>query len=321
MNKTSSMPQVRIVEIDENLAGQRIDNFLIKQLKGVPRTRLYRILRKGEVRVNGGRKKPTYKLCSGDKVRIPPIRTSPDQQRTTQAMLDAAVNIPVLYQDDALLVVDKPSGLAVHAGSGVDWGVIECLRAARSDEPFLELVHRLDRATSGCLMLARQRQALNQLHDMFREESARQQRIDKQYLALLQGRFKPARGRKRVDSRLLAEQTATGRKRVIVNAQGQMAHSVFELIESFESSTLVRVHLLSGRMHQARVHAQSLGHPIAGDDVYGDFSFNREMRKLGLKRLFLHAEQLRLGHPVSGKEIVVKSELPERLQQIIELLR
>lgn len=290
-----------IIEVTPDFAGQRIDNFLIRHCKGVPKTRLYRALRGGEVRVNGARKKPPYQLCAGDKVRIPPLRRAAPAAPPPRALLR---EIPVLFEDACMLVVDKPAGLAAHGGSGMRYGLIEALRELRNDLPRIELAHRLDRETSGCLMLAKSRDALRALHAQL---AARE--VQKQYAALARGVWRG--GAREIDAPL--QKTAA--------AKSRDARSKFSPRARLRGCTLLGIELMSGRMHQARAHAAAAGHPIAGDKRYGDREFNRAMKEAGLTRMFLHAEQLRFAHPLSGVEISVRAPLPDSLAKVVAALR
>ncbi|HEX9813015.1 MAG TPA: RluA family pseudouridine synthase [Burkholderiales bacterium] len=305
--------RVRHVEIDVSREGQRLDNFLLGQLKGVPKSHVYRILRRGEVRVNSARVAPSYRLQEGDKVRIPPIRTS-QPVKATEPQRFEWLSGRTLYEDRDLLVLDKPGGLAVHGGSGVGAGLIEGLRAVRSDLPVLELAHRLDRDTSGCLLLAKNRPALLALHEMLRDG-----KIEKRYLALLKGRWRG--GSKTVSARLARDRIRGGERLVGVSDEGRAAASRFEPKRAYGPATLVEIRLDTGRTHQARVHAAHIGHPIAGDEKYGDRAFNRELRELGLRRLFLHAARLRFAHPATGARIEIAAELPTELKSLLERLR
>ena len=304
--------KMQCITVDD--AGQRIDNYLIRYLKGVPKTRIYKALRKGEVRVNGARKKPTYHIAVGDEIRIPPIRVSQpgDAPVVPKNLLS---HIPVIYEDESILIVSKPSGLAVHGGSGMEYGLIEALRILRKEQGFLELVHRLDRETSGCLMLAKSRQALLGLQQQLADDRS----LGKHYVALVEGRL--GQGDVCVDASLLMVRNGEGMKRMQVSSTGQASRSIFRIRTTFENVTLVQVDLLTGRMHQARAHAQSIGHCIAGDRLYGNRSFNDRMRKLGLGRLFLHAESLQLMHPVSGKMLSLTAPLPKALRAMLEKLK
>lgn len=304
---------VRYIEIAENRAGQRLDNFLVTQLKGLPKSRIYRLLRKGEVRVNRGRVGPDYRLEAGDSIRLPPIRLA--QPKPTPETADFQwLAERVLHEDDVLLALDKPAGLAVHAGTGVSTGVIEALRALRPQAPMLELVHRLDRDTSGCLLIAKDRRTLLALHAQLRAG-----RIEKRYVALVRGHW-PAKLRE-VSAPLERGRVRGGEQMVGVTADGREAVTRFAVRERFEGATLVGIQLLTGRTHQARVHTAHVGHPIAGDDKYGVREFNRETRALGLRRLFLHAEQLHLEHPSGGPPIRFKAPIPIELTQFLAQLR
>jgi len=309
----SHVSAVRTLEVDEGGAGQRIDNFLLKHLKGVPKTRVYRILRKGEVRVNKKRIKPDYRLNIGDLVRIPPIRVGeepehlPPSDKVLQQLRDC-----IIYEDDGLLILNKPSGLAVHGGSGLSYGVIEGLRALRPEARFLELAHRLDRDTSGCLVIAKKRSVLRAFHTLLREGG-----MDKYYLALVMGRWKG--GGRRIDAPLLKNELKSGERLVRVSEEGKPSLSIFTPLTIYKDATLMRVKLITGRTHQVRVHAQHSGHPIAGDDKYGDEAFNRVMAGRGLKRLFLHAAELRFTLP-EHVTVQVEAPLDENLQRLLVTL-
>ena len=300
-----------MAEIGPEEAGQRVDNYLMRILKGVPKSRIYRILRKGEVRVNKKRVTPEYRLEEGDLVRIPPVRMAEEKQ-AAPAFAAKRIEQAVIYEDKALLVVDKPSGLAVHGGSGVSHGAIEALRASRPDAPFLELAHRLDRETSGCLMIAKKRSMLRTLHELLRGDG-----VDKRYLALVQGRVK---GEVRDADFRLRKNTLRGGERVVkVAPDGKEAHTRFRVIERYRGATLVEAELFTGRTHQIRVHAQALGHPLAGDPKYGDEGFNQFMAERGLKRLFLHARSLTVKLP-EGEQIIVSAPLPDELEAVLRKL-
>ena len=307
--KDLSKDSVTWLEVGEESEGQRIDNFLLRVAKGVPKSHIYRILRSGEVRVNKGRVPAEYRLQVGDRLRVPPIRTA---ERPSQAAVPAR-NFEIAFEDEALLVVDKPSGLAVHGGSGVSFGVIEQLRRARPLAKFLELAHRLDRETSGLLVVAKKRGALTKLHDMFREGG-----IGKRYLALVSGRWRNELQHVRLP--LHKYLTAEGERRVSVNADGKVAHSIVRLVARWENFSLVEVELKTGRTHQIRVHLAHLGFPIAGDDKYGDFPLNKALQKTGLGRMFLHAAKLALTHPLSGVPVQLESPLPAELRRFTEKL-
>ncbi len=316
-NRNKKKPAQGVVErlIEPDLAGQRIDNFLLTVLKGVPRSHIYRILRKGEVRVNRGRVKPQYRLQAGDRVRIPPLRLAPAKTppRVDHPAL-ARLQARVLYEDKDLLVVNKPAGMAVHGGSGVDFGVIEALRQLYPRARRLELVHRLDRDTSGCLVVAKKTSVLRSLHEALRGEG-----MEKRYLALVAGRF--AAGETVVDRPLRKNVLRSGERLVSIDAGGKPAQTVFSLQQAFAGASLLEVRLLTGRTHQIRVHAASLGHPLAADDKYGDAAFNRRMARLGLRRLFLHARSLRFAHPSSGESLYLTAPLDEDLKQLLQRLQ
>jgi 23S rRNA pseudouridine955/2504/2580 synthase len=302
--KELSKARATLLEVDEAGEGQRLDNFLTRHLKGVPKSHVYRVVRSGEVRVNSGRIKPDHRLKAGDKVRVPPIRVaSPDAKRTGPRPL----HLPVVFEDGALLVIDKPSGVAVHGGSGVSFGVIESLRAERPEARFLELVHRLDRDTSGLLMIAKKRSALVELHRLMRDGEVR-----KDYVAVVKGRWKG--GGRTVNVPLHKFVTAAGERRVSARADGAHAETRFRLLASGTSSSQLEARLMTGRTHQIRVHAAHIGHPILGDDKYGDFELNREVLKSGVKRLFLHARSLSLAHPLSGETMEFVAPLPADMQ-------
>ncbi|MGB9671066.1 MAG: 23S rRNA pseudouridine(955/2504/2580) synthase RluC [Halothiobacillaceae bacterium] len=320
MNTTTSITasqslEARLVTVGAHEAGQRLDNFLLAQLKGVPKSRIYRMLRTGEVRVNKGRAKPMQRIAAGDVVRIPPLRMAEREvpalpPQRVQAMRDA-----VLYEDEHVLILNKPPGLAVHGGSGVPYGLIELARASWSHLPGLELAHRLDRDTSGCLVLAKHREALLGVQRQLVEKTSH-----KAYLALLRGTWRGAACR--IEAPLLKNELKGGERVVRVDARGKSAVSVFEPIERFDRlATLARVRIETGRTHQIRVHAQHMGHPLAGDDKYGDEGFNRQMKALGLARIFLHAEQLEFLHPVTECTLRVSAPLPDDLSLMLERLR
>ena len=296
-----------MLEVGEESVGQRIDNFLIRNLKGVPKSHVYRILRSGEVRVNSGRIKPDYRLVDGDKVRVPPVRVATPEARPPARSLA----LPVVFEDDALIVIDKPSGVAVHGGSGISFGVIESLRAERPKAKFLELAHRLDRDTSGLLMVGKKRSALVELHRMLRDGEVR-----KDYVAIVKGRWKG--GGRKIDVPLHKYVTAEGERRVSVRDDGQQAISLFKPLAAGDTASMLDIRLMTGRTHQIRVHAAHVGHPILGDDKYGDFDLNRALVKQGVKRLFLHARQLSLSHPISGEPLAFVSPLPPEMQRFLD---
>lgn len=308
-------PAVRLVTVTEAYAGQRLDNFLITELKGAPRTLVYRIVRTGEVRVNKGRVKPDYRVQTGDVIRVPPLRVSevkalPKPSGGLQKLLAGRI----VHDDDQLIVVNKPAGLAVHGGSGVAIGLIEALRALRPElGDSLELVHRLDRDTSGLIMVTGHRALLRALHGQLRDG-----RIDKRYVALLSGRLSGSQHR--VEAPLLKVERPTGEAVVRVSREGKTAITLFTVLERFKDATLVEAHLLTGRTHQIRVHAQHLGHPLVGDDKYGRDADNARFKAMGLSRLFLHARALRLTLP-SGKKLALQAALDDDFEQGLEILR
>ncbi len=303
-----SKESVTWTDVDETSHEQRIDNFLLKRLKGVPKSHIYRILRSGEVRVNSRRVGAAYRLQTGDRVRIPPVRLS-SRVRPLPTRAEP-MPVGVLFEDEALLVIDKPAGAAVHGGSGVSQGVIERLRAACPQARFLELVHRLDRETSGVLLLAKKRSALTALHKALREG-----RVEKHYLALVLGSWRD--GKQVVTLPLQKFLTHAGERRVAVDEAGAQAKTVFRLERRFVGFSLLEAELKTGRTHQIRVHLSYLGFPIAGDDKYGDFAANKVLAKRGLKRMFLHAACVAFRHPLSGERLVVTSPLPQELQDFV----
>jgi 23S rRNA pseudouridine955/2504/2580 synthase len=307
----NSHPKVRQVMVSSEEAGQRIDNFLARYLKGVPKSHIYRILRRGEVRVNSGRIRAQYKVCAGDTVRIPPVRvsTSPKAQARPVPGLEARI----LFENSRCLVVNKPSGLAVHGGSGVSYGVIEAFRAARPDAPYLELAHRLDRETSGCLVLAKRRSFLRAFQAQLREGT-----VVKHYLALVAGAWQG--GKQTVTAPLRKNLLRGGERMVTVDETGKAAVSVFSPVSTFADATLVDVELKTGRTHQIRVHGTHIGHPLAGDGKYGDENFNNEMKSHGLRRLFLHAHLLEFMGSAGDDTITVSAPLDDDLKAVIDRL-
>jgi 23S rRNA pseudouridine955/2504/2580 synthase len=301
LSKAAAQPKAKWLVVGEEGEAQRIDNFLLRELKGVPKSHVYRVLRSGEVRVNSGRVKPDYRLRIGDKVRIPPMRIG-----EKQAVKLRPLELPVKYEDDALLVVDKPSGVAVHGGSGVSFGVIESLRAARPQAKFLELAHRLDRDTSGLLILCKKRSALVELHRMLREGE-----VGKVYLAVVKGVAKKSL---ELRESLHKYVTAAGERRVAVQADGVKALTKTRTLKDDGEFSLLEVQLLTGRTHQIRVHLAHAGHPIVGDDKYGDFALNRELKQ----RLLLHAARLAFRHPVTGESMKLESPLPLEMKAFVE---
>ncbi|MGK0500868.1 MAG: 23S rRNA pseudouridine955/2504/2580 synthase [Oceanicoccus sp.] len=311
---TENKPQVSFVEITDAHAGQRIDNFLLRHLKGVPKSRVYRIVRKGEVRVNKGRVKVEYRLCEGDVVRVPPVRVSEEKPAIgVSASLQKLLNNSILFEDDTLIVVNKPSGLAVHGGSGIKQGLIEALRVMRPDARFLELVHRLDRDTSGCIMVAKKRSMLRFLHEQLRNGT-----IDKRYLALVSGRW-PNR-RKLVNVALQKNTLQSGERMVRVDPEGKKSLTEFAVVERYSQATLMEAKPITGRTHQIRVHALHVGNPLLGDDKYGNTAACAAFKAQGLKRLFLHAASLRVPMPDDAPSLRVQAPLSPELQVVIDKL-
>lgn len=306
LSKGAGRLKVTWLEVGEEAEGQRIDNFLLRHLKGVPKSHVYRVVRSGEVRVNSGRIKPEYRLQIGDKVRVPPVRMSEAKPPKARPL-----DLPVVFEDAALIVIDKPSGVAVHGGSGVSYGVIESLRAERPQAKFLELAHRLDRDTSGLLMVAKKRSALVELHRMLREGE-----VDKRYLAVVKGPWE-GEGRELRES-LHKYVTGQGERRVAVREDGQAAVTRVRPMEVGASASLLELRLLTGRTHQIRVHLAHAGHPVLGDDKYGDFELNRTLAKEGVKRLFLHAASLSLRHPLTGAALAFKAPMPGEMKTFLE---
>jgi len=305
---TTRITRVRKVQVSADHAGQRIDNFLRNELPGVPKSRVYRLLRRGEVRVNGGRVRAEYKLQEGDEVRVPPARVNtgapPPPEKLAADMLDR-----VIYEDKRLLVINKPSGVAVHGGSGISHGVIEMLRHARPDLKDLDLVHRIDRETSGCLVMAKRRSALRELHERFREG-----KVEKNYLALVVGDWQY--GEQLIDVPLLVQNRKGGERHVIVSDKGKQAQTRVSLSRTYGIYSLLQCAPATGRTHQIRVHLQHAEHPIAGDDRYGDEAANKAAKRLGLKRLFLHAQSIAFADD-SGNELHFTAPLADDLEQFL----
>ena len=319
-----SKDSVSLITVAEHETGQRLDNYLIKILKGVPKSHIHRIIRAGEVRLNKKRCKPDSRIQTGDLLRIPPVRTA-EKQRSSENRAQAvpAREFTIIYEDDALLVIDKPAGVAVHGGSGVSFGVIEQIRRARPEARYLELVHRLDKDTSGLLMIAKKRSALVKLHEAIRNDHPK-----KIYLALGVGKL--PNDSFHVKLPLFKYTGAQGEKMVRVSEDGQSAHTIFRVLNRFSDDllhqvglshlTLVQATLKTGRTHQIRVHLQSQQCPIAGDERYGDYQANKRLQKLGLKRMFLHAAELHLDHPLTGEKLILKAPLPQDLAQFVLML-
>jgi len=312
-----SKDAVNWLAVGEDGAGQRVDNYLAKVLKGVPKSHVYRILRSGEVRVNRRRVGPDTRLKVGDQLRIPPIRASAPSRSGPLAIPAPGVLPPVLFEDDALIALDKPAGLAVHGGSGIAFGVIERMRRARPAAPFLELVHRLDRDTSGVLLIAKKRLALVGLHAQLRDGA-----IDKRYSVLVKGKWRDAL--RKVELPLTSFVAAGGERRVRVDPAGRLARTVFRRLDGWPDAdpplSLLDAELDTGRTHQIRVHLTHLGFPLAGDDKYGDFAWNKVLARQGLKRMFLHARRIAFAHPLNGTELVIEAPLAPDLAAFIARL-
>lgn len=317
MTPSDGSPEgARAVTVDPESAGQRIDNFLLSLLKGVPRSRVYRLLRTGEVRINKGRTRPDYRLAAGDVVRIPPVRTGDAGSPLSEVGLDqlARLRHAIVYEGPDLLVIDKPAGLAVHGGSGLRYGAIEALRQIYPEVRSLELVHRLDRDTSGCLLVSKRRSTLRALHELMRAG-----KVDKRYLALLAGRVSWQHWRE--DAPLRKNVLRSGEREVRVDADGNRSLTLFRRIQCYDRATLVEVTLVTGRTHQIRVHAAHIGHPVLGDTKYGDPDANKAMRALGLRRLFLHANALSFRLEGETESFQVRCTLPVELRKVVEKLQ
>ncbi len=306
--------KVQFVDIDDDMAGQRIDNFLRNQLKNLPKSMIYRIIRKGEVRVNKKRIKAEYKLKAGDMVRVPPV-TLPVQEEAAPLSVKlnkvAELESNIIHEDDHVLILNKPSGIAVHGGSGLKFGAIEALRALRPEARFLELVHRIDRDTSGILLVAKKRSALRHLQAQFREKT-----VKKFYFALVMGQWKNSC--KVVNAPLLKNEVNSI---VRVNPQGKPSETRFKVLEKFEHATLIQASPITGRTHQIRVHTQYTGHPIAWDDRYGDPRFDAHTGKVGLDRLFLHAANIRFIHPANDEWMEINAPMEKKLERVLTGLR
>jgi 23S rRNA pseudouridine955/2504/2580 synthase len=313
--RARSISSVSYLTATEGDAGQRLDNYLLRVLKGVPRAHVYRLLRKGEVRVNSKRARPDQRLAAGDRVRLPPVRRSaPSEQRQPRAELQRAIADAIVYEDTDLIAIAKPAGVAVHGGSGLSHGVIEALRAARPELTELDLVHRLDRETSGCLLIAKRRSALRELHAQLRDG-----RVEKRYLALVCGHWQL--GHKRIELALDTDERVRGERHVAVRRHGQMAVSTFRPVQFFgRQATLMEVDLGTGKTHQIRVHAAYAGHPVAGDDKYGDRDCNARLRGLGLHRMFLHAASIGVTRPGSAEPLSLSAPLPADLRVVLDAL-
>ncbi len=301
-----SKPRAIWLEVGEEAEAQRIDNFLLRRLKGVPKSHVYRVLRSGEVRVNSGRVKPDYRLRLGDKVRMPPVRVATPAAKAARAM-----DFQIIFEDPSLVVINKPAGIAVHGGSGVSQGVIEALRAARPEAKMLELAHRIDRDTSGLLVIAKKRVALVELHRMLRGGE-----IEKVYVAIVKG----VPGKKAFEIRqpLHKYVNAKGERRVSVREGGMAAVTKADLVASSGDLSLLRLRLMTGRTHQIRVHLAHAGYPVVGDDKYGNFEFNRALARQGVKRLFLHARRLTFAHPAGDARLRLQAPLPADMGAFVE---
>ena len=313
--KEESKPKVRFYTVDSEDEGQRIDNYLLKTLKGVPKSMIYRLLRKGEIRVNKKRTKPEYKLINEDIIRVAPIRIS-EKAPPISTKLNVVSNLEshILYEDEVLIVLNKPSGMAVHGGSGLSFGVIEALRALRPNVKMLELVHRLDRDTSGCLVIAKKRSALRHLHEQLRNK-----KVQKFYHALVKGRWSPKITK--VTEGLKKNDLKSGERVVVVdNINGKESETRYRVLQNFEGATLVRAFPVTGRTHQIRVHCQVKGHPIACDAKYGFEPFDSHMKSLGLNRLFLHAASIEFTHPRTEQRLKVEAPLDKNLEQGLKAL-
>ena len=308
----SASPQVAYVEITEDNTDQRLDNFLITRLKGVPKSHIYRIVRKGEVRVNKGRVDVKYRLVAGDIVRVPPVRMAERSEKSYLPQgLQESLQQGILFEDESFLIVNKPAGFAVHGGSGVSSGIIVGLRLIRPEAHFLELVHRLDKDTSGCLLIAKKRSTLCKLHELFRDDQ-----VHKTYQALLSGQW--ARKKLVVTAPLLKNISKGGERMVVISQSGKAAETQFRRLKLFRNATLVEASPKTGRTHQIRVHAASLGHPIVGDERYGQDEVNKVFKNKGYKRMFLHAETLKFQHPVTGILMSISAPLPSQLENLLK---
>ena len=312
IEQQSTSPKVTYIEITEENNDQRLDNFLITHLKGVPKSYIYRIVRKGEVRVNKGRADVKYRLTTGDIIRIPPVRVAAKNEETfVNPGLKETLQKNILFEDEHFFILNKPAGFAVHGGSGISSGIIEGLRLIRPEARFLELVHRLDKDTSGCLLIAKKRSALRQLHELFRDDL-----VQKTYLALLAGQW--ARKKLIVNAPLQKNINKGGERMVVISQSGKPAETLFRRLKLFSDSTLVQASPKTGRTHQIRVHAASMGHAIVGDERYGLDEVNRSFKSRGYKRMFLHAETLQFKHPATGVLIKISAPLPQQLDNLLK---
>lgn len=312
---TETKTPVQFIEVDAEYAGQRIDNFLLARLKGVPKSAIYKVLRKGEVRVNKGRIKPEYKLAAGDVVRVPPMVVAGENEPVSVKLtMVKTLESHILFEDNELIVLNKPSGMAVHGGSGLQFGAIEALRALRPQAKFMELVHRLDRDTSGCLLIAKKRSILTALHEQLRDKV-----VEKKYWALVAGQWD---GKvKKVTEPLKKNTLQSGERIVRVDENdGKPSETRFKILQRYAEGTLLEAFPVTGRTHQIRVHTACKGHPIACDDKYGDNTFTAEMNALGLNRLFLHAKLISFNHPVKGERLTFEAPLDKPLAAVLEKL-
>lgn len=312
MHKATTLTPVQYITIEEDYAGQRIDNFLVTKLKSLPKTRIYRLLRKGEIRVNKKRTAPSYRLLGGDIIRLPPLhieeKAAPaGPNRRAVALLEDRI----LFEDKGLLIINKPPGIPVHGGTGVSMGVVEILRAMYPKLPNLELVHRLDLDTSGCLILAKKRSVLKELHELFRSG-----KVNKRYLTLTKGQWK--KSELKVDAPLRKNHLSSGERIVLIDPAGKESLTLFEPVQSYGNAMLMEATLLTGRTHQIRVHSRYRNHPVAGDEKYGDKEFNKQMKEFGLKRLFLHSHIMEFTLPSTGQHIRIVSPLDEDLKMCLE---
>lgn len=304
--------------ITAEFVGQRLDNYLFRLYRRIPKSRVYKMLKKGEVRVNGSRKKQDYRVQEGDKLRLPPdtVVGAPAEQKPEEVpkSWQERLENAVIFEDENLLVLDKPAGLAVHSGSGIKYGVIEVFRASRPNTPFMELAHRLDRETSGCLLIAKSRPMLMELHTLLRDGG-----IDKIYRVLVKGQWKG--GERRVDNQLVRSGSRGQIRHTEESDEGKDAVSDFRPLERYDDATLMEVQIYTGRTHQIRVQAEGLDHPVLGDDKYGDFPLNREWKKRGLKRLFLHCYEMSFQLPTSGQKLSFQAPLATELQNVVDQLK
>ena len=317
---SGSYQQVQTVELSVDEDGRRLDNYLISRLSGVPHSHVYRLIRTGQVRVNGGRAKPKQRLREGDRVRIPPIRISDSLPRISKpdARLEHAVR-QVLFEDDYIMAVDKPSGITVHSGTRHSTGLVEALRYLRPNLPFIELVHRIDKSTSGIVILAKNRSVLRKLHALWRREEPDKIPL-KKYVALLKSNFSKQSIEVDLQQQNRHSKVLRSALETMAAATGMTSSSRFVELQRLNMATLAEITIYTGRTHQARLHAQFIGHPIAGDKKYGDKTFNRQLTKLGLKRMFLHASSVQFLHPVTHEQVLIESPLPEELTSIQEKL-